>query len=365
MAKTTVTFDNAKFNSFERAFAESSNVVRWIPAGILLAVSGGADSVAMLRCFAALVNSSTFDSLPFVNSFGEIHVAHVNHGLRKNESDDDALFVRRLAETFHFSYHEFSLNSAMFEADDSGSLEAAARRLRYDFLCQTAEQNTLRYVATAHNADDQTETILHRILRGTGVAGLAGIPTVRRLSGAVTLVRPMLYFSKTQILEYLTTLKQPFRTDSTNHESHFTRNKIRNELLPQLAAEYNPSVADAIRRLGEQAAEWNKFIAAQTERLYDCTVKLCANREKNRAPQNMAEIQVIVRTEPLQRQPRLLIRELFVMIWKSQKWSLRGMTHKHWNLLADFVVVSSKKRRQTFPGNVTVKRRNEFVILEK
>ncbi|MDR1383254.1 MAG: tRNA lysidine(34) synthetase TilS [Planctomycetaceae bacterium] len=354
------TLDKAKLNrALECEFTESSNAIRWIPVGILLAVSGGADSVAMLRCFAALAHSLTSHSSPSANSFGEIHVAHVNHGLRGDESDQDALFVRQLAETFRFPYHECQLNNTMFAADDSGSLEAAARRLRYKFLCRTAEQQALRYVAAAHNADDQTETILHRILRGTGIAGLAGIPSVRPLNDAVTLVRPMLRFSKTQILEYLTTLKQPFRTDSTNQESHFTRNKIRNELLPQLANEYNPSVANALRRLGEQVAEWKNYIASHTEKFFECatTVRTNQNKENGRR-------QVIVDLSLLCIQPRLLIREFFVELWKRQCWQLRNMTHKHWNLLADFVLNESKKcQQQMFPGKILVQRNKEQMML--
>ena len=177
---------------------------RWCGSGILLAVSGGADSVAMLRCFAAfLALPEVYSNRLEISDTQPVHVAHVNHALRGDESDADALFVRELAATFHLPYHEIRLTAGMFDTDDSGSFEAAARRLRYDFLRKTAEKHALRYVATAHHANDRIETVLHRIIRGTGIAGLAGIPEFRQLGGAVTIVRPMLSFSRQQILEYL------------------------------------------------------------------------------------------------------------------------------------------------------------------
>ena len=110
---------------------------RWLSSGILLAVSGGADSVAMLRFFA---DNRQSDS--------DIAVAHVNHGLRGNESDGDAQFVRELAEKFKFPYFEHSIEKTDWNADETGSRESAARNLRYDFLIATAERNGLRHIAT-------------------------------------------------------------------------------------------------------------------------------------------------------------------------------------------------------------------------
>ena len=337
----------------EREFLQSKRLARWSDAGVLLAVSGGADSTAMLRCFVASRHTR--------HALVAIHVAHVNHAMRGHESDNDALFVRQLAERFGLPYHETRLSSEMLAADDSGSIEAAARKLRYDFLQQTAERNSLRYVAAAHNADDQAETILHRIIRGTGVAGLAGIPPVRRLGDAVTLIRPMLTFSRRHILAYLDTIQQPFRTDSTNAEPLYTRNKIRNDLLPQLASVYNPAIVDALIRLGTQAAEWGDHIKSQTEILYDRVVTCHANH-------------VVVQLEPLADVPPLLIRELFVTIWLRQQWHRRDMTFAHWKQLAEMTLPqtpltqmtssqTASSHKQVFPGFVTAERTNLQLLL--
>jgi len=335
--------DDSHGMTLEREFLQSKRLARWADSGILLAVSGGADSTAMLRCFVA--------SLQTRNAFGKIHIAHVNHAMRGNDSDDDALFVRQLAEHFGLPYHEMRLTPEMFTADNSGSIEAAARRLRYEFLQHTAEQNSLRYVAVAHNSDDQAETILHRIIRGTGVAGLAGIPSVRRLGDAVTLIRPILTFSRQQILAYLGAIQQPFRIDSTNAESIYTRNKIRNDLLPQLVSEYNHTVVDALIRLGTLAAEWAGHIKSQTDVLYDRVVTCHANH-------------VTVQLKLLSEVPPLLVRELFFTIWVRQQWHRRDMTFAHWERLAEMTLPKTpSSHKQVFPGPVTAERTDAQLIL--
>ena len=111
--------DDSQGMTLEREFLQFEKQVQWIDAGILLAVSGGADSTAMLRCFVA--------SMHIRNASGKIHIAHVNHAMRGCESDDDAMFVRRLAGRYDLPYHETRLTPEMFAADDSGSIEAAAR----------------------------------------------------------------------------------------------------------------------------------------------------------------------------------------------------------------------------------------------
>jgi len=327
----------------EREFLQSVRLAQWADAGILLAVSGGADSTAMLRCFVAYRQPR---NVPVA-----IHVAHVNHAMRGYESDDDALFVRQLAERFDLPYHETRLTPEMLAADDSGSVEDAARRLRYDFLQHIAERNSLRYVAVAHNADDCAETILHRIIRGTGIVGLSGIPSVRQLGEAVTLFRPMLTLSRQQILAYLAALRQSFCIDATNAESIYTRNKIRNDLLPQLASEYNPAIVDALIRLGIQAAEWSDHIKSQTDALYDRVVTCHANH-------------ISVQLEPLINEPSLLVRELFVTIWSRQQWHQRNMTFNHWKRLAEMTLSqTASPSKQVFPGHITAERTDGQLIL--
>ena len=138
---------------------------------------------------------------------------------------------------------------------DCANLEATARRLRYRWLAKVAREAGAHWIATGHTADDQAETVLHRLLRGTGLQGLRGIAGRRKLEPGVSLVRPLLQTTRTEIIAYLEQLHQPFRQDSTNRDLSYTRNRIRLELLPYLAERYNPAVSIALARLAEQANE--------------------------------------------------------------------------------------------------------------
>jgi tRNA(Ile)-lysidine synthase len=120
-------------------------------------------------------------------------------------------------------------------------VEAAARAARYEFLQATAERLGARYVATAHTADDQAETVLHHIVRGTGLAGLAGMSRARSLGAAATLIRPLLSFRRRDVIEYLGALGQSYCEDTTNRDPAFTRSRIRHELLPLLASGLQPA----------------------------------------------------------------------------------------------------------------------------
>ena len=283
---------------------------RWLSSGILLAVSGGADSVAMLRFF---VENRQPDS--------ELAVAHVNHGLRGKESDDDTQFVRELAEKFDFPYFEHCIEKTDWNADETGSRESAARNLRYEFFVATAERNGLRHIATAHTKNDQVETVLHRILRGTGISGLAGIPMVRKINEAVSLIRPMLHISRDEILEYLRILRQDYRTDSTNKTTEFTRNRIRLKLLPHLREQYNGNVDDAILRLSGLAEEVQAILDEKTTQLQQECVLSLTGRE------------IVLNQVRLLEESPFQVRELLMALWKKNKFPLRRMGQEEWTKL--------------------------------
>ncbi len=153
-------------------------------------------------------------------------------------------------------------------ADVAGAtLEEAARDARYEFLRQAAERLGARYVVTAHTADDQAETVLHRVIRGSGIAGLCGIGRTRPLGPAVTVIRPLLGVRRSELLAYLEELEQPYRDDSSNADRQFTRNRIRHELLPRLAADFNPGVVDALLRLATLAGEVQAVVDARVDAL--------------------------------------------------------------------------------------------------
>ncbi len=307
----------------------------WQDVTVLLAVSGGADSVALLRAMAALKTAGE----------GVLCAAHLNHQLRGRESDDDEAFVVELCRKLDIRC-EVGRTAVLSEAhEDADGLEAAARRVRYEFLEQTAARLGARYVAAAHTADDQAETILHRIVRGTGIGGLAGMPRVRALNHATTLIRPLLGMHRSDLVSYLNELKQPYRSDSSNDDTRFTRNRIRHELLPQLANEYNSGVVDAVLRLGSLADEVQCVVDSLVDDLWEQSVAI-------ESPDN-----VRIRTADLTAQPRYLIRELLIAVWRRQGWPMQAMGFAQWDLLAEMVAPEEPRSellptKQTLPGNV-------------
>ena len=302
----------------------------WRDVTVLLAVSGGADSVALLRAMARLKTAGK----------GRLAVAHFNHQWRGAESAADTAFVVSLSAELGLECQAGSAEANADRAPDG--LEAAARTLRYGFFRQTAERLGARYVVTAHTADDQAETILHRILRGTGVAGLSGIGRVRALGPAVSVIRPMLGIRRADIDGYLSQLGQPHRRDSSNLDLRFTRNRIRAELLPHLAANFNPRVADALTRLGALAAEVQTVIDALVEDLMGRYVQ----------QEGLAGLRIDA--AGLAAQPRYLVRELVMAAWRRQGWPLQAMGLAEWNQLADMLsATAGPLRPQMFPGSVT------------
>ena len=171
----------------------------WADVTVLAAVSGGGDSVALLRAMAALKTGGQ----------GRLCVAHLNHQLRP-DADEDERFVVDLSCRLGLTCEVERVNVKHLVSQSGDSLEAAARGARYRFLQDAAGRLGARFVATAHTADDQAETILHRIVRGTGVRGLSGMARVRPL-GHATLIRPLLAMRRSELQSYLDALGQPYR----------------------------------------------------------------------------------------------------------------------------------------------------------
>jgi tRNA(Ile)-lysidine synthase len=209
----------------------------------VLAVSGGADSVALVRAWQEIRG----------NAGDEWAIATFDHGLRA-ESAADASFVEALAKKQNVPFF-VGRPAVAIEAGKEHSVEAAARNARYAFLKDAARDYQAQAVLTAHTADDQIETLLFRMVRGTGLAGLAGIPRRRKLIDGVDLLRPMLAVRRREVEGYLAELGQPFVSDPSNDDVRFVRNRIRHVLLPLIRQEIHAGVDDALLRLAETARE--------------------------------------------------------------------------------------------------------------
>lgn len=198
---------------------------------IAVGVSGGADSVALLRFLAALRPQFGWDLV----------VCHIHHGLRGAEADRDECFVRALAEQLGLPCAVSRIDAAALALRDHISVEEAGRMARYAFFAQTAGEGGR--IATAHTLDDSIETVLMNLVRGTGLRGLCGIPRIRG-----NIVRPLLDCTRAEVEDYLGALGQPYCTDSTNLTDDYTRNRIRHDILPRLCA-LNPNFSGAMARM--------------------------------------------------------------------------------------------------------------------
>jgi tRNA(Ile)-lysidine synthase len=323
-------------SQFDAKMATSWPPEAWRDVTVLLAVSGGVDSVAMLRAMVALKSGGE----------GRLFAAHFNHHLRSEESDADEAFVLGLCRRHGIECEVGRARPGQLAADSTDGIEAAARTARYDFLRLAAARLGARYVVTAHTADDQVETILHRIVRGTGIAGLAGIARARPLGEAAALIRPLLSFRRTELLAYLDALGQPYREDSSNADTRLTRNRIRHELLPLLAEKYNPGVVDAVLRLGSLAGEAHGVV----ESIVDELAERCILDSHSGG--------VRIDASALAGQPRYIVRELVIAAWRKQSWPMQAMGFRQWDQLAAMITTHGEDSgptppRQTFPGGVS------------
>ena len=233
-----------------------------------VAVSGGADSVALLRLLLEL--RAELGIVPVV--------LHFNHQLRGRASDADEKFVKKLAEQHGLEFLAGREDVASRKNRERGNLEEVARHARYTFFEQRQHEGQVAKVAVAHTADDQAETVLAHILRGTGLSGLRGI----HLHTAVVF-RPLMGVRRAELRSYLKSIKQPWREDATNQDVRRTRARIRQKLLPVLERDFNPGVVEHLCRLAQlagdaedflesRAAEWIKHSALQ--RKEDLEIKL-------------------------------------------------------------------------------------------
>ncbi len=304
----------------------------WRDLTVLVAVSGGADSVALARALAALESSGD----------GRLILAHFNHHLRGAESNADQAFVADLASHLDIEFLAGSAASDLSAPGSGDGVEGAARQARYDFLMQAAGKCGARYIATAHTVDDQVETILHNFLRGTGLAGLAGIPRLRRLSESATLIRPLLDVTRAEVLDFLQSIGQSYRDDSSNQQSDYTRNRIRLQLLPLLEHDYNPRVRQALLRLAEIASQADEFLTQEANRLLQSAAQPMPGGIK-------------LNTAQLAQAPPAIIRHALMQIWQDQGWPQQDMSFDKWEWLAGLVLRlsdDSAVKTQTLPGGV-------------
>ena len=217
---------------------------------VLVALSGGADSTVLLLGTVRLAEKCGF----------KVFASHVNHKIRGVEADRDEKFCRELCDGLGVKLFVAKLDVPALAKSRGESLELCARNVRYAALENFRQKKKIDFIATAHNADDNAETVLHNLIRGTGLDGLAGIPKKRD-----SIIRPLLGFYRREIEEYLASLAASCVTDSTNTDTEYTRNFLRHVILPVMR-KVNPSVSETINRLSRFAAEDSCFIAEELKK---------------------------------------------------------------------------------------------------
>ena len=221
---------------------------------VAVACSGGADSTALLLLLNELSNP-----LGCVLS-----VAHLNHCLRGSESDADEQFVRGLAERLGISFHVERADAGRLSRQSKINQEAAGRKLRWRFFQSLIETGKASCVALAHTADDQAETVLHRLLRGSSTRGLTGIhPVVENPAGTLKIIRPLIRVRRATLRNWLNDQGEVWREDASNQDLRLVRNRIRHELLPFLE-QFNPRIVEALAHTAaiarEEEAFWQSYI---------------------------------------------------------------------------------------------------------
>lgn len=223
---------------------------------IVAAVSGGPDSMALLRmlCMAAERDRLT------------IIAAHVNHGFRKEASLREAEVVRQYAAKLGVSFEMIELDMPAYIEETGMNAQSAARGKRYAFLYETAAKHHASAIALAHHADDQAETVLMRIIRGAGLTGLAGMAAKRREKN-VELIRPLLRMNKSDIVRYCSEQDIPYCLDGSNNERYYFRNVVRLDVIPYLS-QFNPQLAHSLRRIADVAGAEDDWMEHEGQRLF-------------------------------------------------------------------------------------------------
>lgn len=220
---------------------------------VLAAVSGGADSVCLLNVLCELKQRLNIT----------VYAAHLNHMIRGDEAERDEAYVRRLCNSLGVKCFVRKADVPKLAEEQGLTLEEAGRKARYDFFAELRQKENIDKIATAHNKNDCAETVLMRIIRGTGIDGLGGISYTREDG----VIRPLLSTERKEIESYLAERNIDFCTDSTNSDNTYMRNRIRNELIPYLEKSFNPKITDTLIRFSEIASEDARFLNGYAERL--------------------------------------------------------------------------------------------------
>ena len=305
--------------------------LRWRDVGVVIGCSGGADSVALVRAICELQRKGDTQT-PEARGF--LTVAHFNHNLRGEDSDQDAIFTAELAKSLNLRFELAEATASQtLESNRPGSDhnnhsispeldsdEASLRSERMRFLIRVAKEQGARYIALAHSADDNAETVLHHLMRGTGPAGLCGIGHPLPIDEDLVLTRPLIQLRRGIIRQALSEQGHKWREDQSNLDCRYTRNWIRNQLVPTMETQF-PHVVDAIRRAIGIQKSWRECI----DRLADAWLENHLHRQPQLAIQKDLEAESPIVIAAMQQ------------LWSQSNWPRQSMNQGHWEILAEMI----------------------------
>jgi tRNA(Ile)-lysidine synthase len=311
---------------------------------VLLAISGGADSLALMVVMCALKSRGIID--------GELICAHVNHQLRGAAANADKDFVLAQAARLNLPVATRRVDVQGFARSQKLSIETAGRKLRIETLLDMARANNCSSIATGHQQNDNAETILHRLTRGTGFRGLAGIWPVRVFEGGIKFVRPLLSVTRQEIVEYLRQRSLTWREDRTNVDCRYRRNYIRHRLLPVLQQECAGPIVEQLSHLGESACKFYGAVRRQADTIW---------------PQlaNCADDQVVLNMKRFGPEPPAIKVELLRRSLTALSSGERDLTQRHYERMLQLAANSVDGKKMMLPGRLTVRREHGKLIFAR
>ena len=304
---------------------------------IIIGLSGGPDSMALLYVLLDI------DEIDF-----NIHIAHVNHGVRGKEALEDENFVRDLAKKLKLPYYSTRVNMDEYAKEKGLSSEEAGRELRYGFFRKIATELGGGKIAVAHNKNDQAETILMRLFRGTGIDGLCGMDFISK-----DIIRPILDIERAEIEKYLEDKNIETRLDKTNLETIYNRNKIRLELIPYIKENFNPNIIDALWRTSRIANIDNEFLELYTKKSYDNMVK------------KIEKDSIILDSHSFLKEEKSIQQRIIRNIIIYINGSIQGLTEQHISNILELFIKGGTGKSIDIIDNIIAKTSYDDLIIEK
>jgi len=307
---------------------------------ILVCVSGGPDSVTLVRVLLYLKERLNITTLG---------IAHLNHGIRGEESNGDEAFTKDLAARFCLPFFTKTMDIMGLAKKEHLSLEEAGRNARYAFFTKTADANGFTKIAMGHTLDDNAEQVLMNLIRGSGPKGLSGIPPVRENR----FIRPLIQMPKSRILAFLKEKNQSFVLDSSNTDESYLRNKIRHNLIPRLEHQFNPEIKSSLDRLSHILRQEEDFLEDQAAQAF----KRCLIKQE--------ECRVTLSIPALTQSHPAIINRVLRLAIESIKKDLRRITLAHIQDILTLMDGAESGKSLDLPGQIRVYKTHDTLLLQK